>query len=386
MAFLKFLYRAVVAALVIIGVSAVYQNWDRLMFALQGRPAADELEFNRPASDASRPLVVSSDEKVVMEVFDRTHPAVVNIVATTLSMNFWMEVIPRQGQGSGFIIDKEGYVLTNDHVVSRAQDITVTLGDGKKAEAILVGRDPSTDIAVIKIPARFVTTVATLGDSSRLHVGQKAIAIGNPFGLSHSLTTGTVSALNREIRQSETTLTGLIQTDAAINPGNSGGPLLNSSGEVIGINSAIFSLSGGYQGIGFAIPINQARDVATQLIAHGHYAKPWLGIAGLAVTSEMAQILNLGVTEGVLVGDVAPMSPAFKGGLIGGQRELIVGNVRIPAGGDIILSIDGKKVRDMNAVITEINRRKVGETVKLDAWRNGKAVPVEVVLEERPRE
>ena len=260
----------------------IWLNKNDVIRILEKRPTPESLDFNKPENSAEvRPVIVSKDEEINIRVFEKINPAVVNIVATTLSVNFWMQVIPREGQGSGFIIDKNGYVLTNNHVVEKAQKIIVTLASGKKLSATLVGRDPTSDLAVIKIPSAGLDEVAPLGDSDKVKVGQKAIAIGNPFGLSHTLTTGIISALNRSIMAGDNTqIDNLIQTDAAINPGNSGGPLLNSNGEVIGINTAIFSVSGGYQGIGFAIPINHAKEVATQLITSGQVARPWIGITG----------------------------------------------------------------------------------------------------------
>jgi putative serine protease PepD len=300
-------------------------------------------------------------------------------------MNFWLEVIPRQGQGSGFIIDREGYILTNNHVVAKAQKITVTMADGRKTSAPLVGRDPTSDLAVIKIPSRYVNAVVTLADSDAVRVGQKAIAIGNPFGLSHTLTTGIVSALKRGIRtQDGHQIDDLIQTDAAINPGNSGGPLLNSSGEVIGINTAIYSLSGGYQGIGFAIPINQAREVATQLITSGRVARPWLGISGISITPMISEGLGLGVEEGVLVVRVVEGSPAHQGNLRGGYKEVIIGSRRFLLGGDIIMAIDGHGTSDMKDLVRIVGRLKVGETVSVRIMRDNRPMAMDILLAERP--
>ncbi len=352
----------------------------------QPRPSSESLEFNQPRNPQEiGPRIVSSDEKINMDIFDRVHRAVVNIVATTLGVNFWMEVIPREGQGSGVIIDGKGYILTNNHVVERAQKIVVTLSDGKKIQAKLVGRDPTSDLAVIKIPSRDVEATATLGNSDQIHVGQKAIAIGNPFGFSHTLTTGIVSAVNREIRTKEgTQISGLIQTDAAINPGNSGGPLLNSNGEVIGINTAIFSVSGGYQGIGFAIPINRGKSIATQLIASGRVERPWLGITGVSISADLSRELGLGVDDGVLVVEVLPGSPANQAGLRGGNREAIVGNMRILLGGDVITSLNGKQIRNWKHLVQILSDLRAGETASLQIVRNLVPMELEVLLSERP--
>ena len=349
-------------------------------------PDVDTLEFNQPIDHyESIPVVMSTDEKINVDVFDRVHPAVVNITATTLSMNFWMEIIPNEGQGSGFIIDSMGYILTNNHVVANAQKVIVTLSGGRKIPASLVGRDPTSDLAVIKIPSGSVDEAVTLGDSDQIRVGQKAIAIGNPFGLSHTLTTGIVSAIGRSIKTSENTqIDDLIQTDAAINPGNSGGPLLNSSGEVIGINTAIFSLSGGYQGIGFAIPINRAKDVATQLITTGRVARPWLGITGISVTPVLARELYLDVDNGVMVVEVISGSPADEAGLRGGHRSAIISGMRVLLGGDIITAINSVGVSDMEGMVRTLNEFNVGETIFVQVYRDRRTVEVPVVMSEIP--
>ena len=349
-------------------------------------PPAGSLDFNASESDdPSRPVVVSADEKINMDVFEEVHPAVVNIATTILGMNFWMEVIPRQGQGSGFVIDRRGYIMTNNHVVANAQKIIVTMSGGKKVRATLVGRDPRSDLAVIKIPSGDVDRVARLGDSDSVRPGQKAIAIGNPFGLSHTLTTGIVSALNRSIRSEDgNQIDDLIQTDAAINPGNSGGPLLNSNGDVIGINTAIFSLSGGYQGIGFAIPINMAKQVATQLITSGKVARPWLGISGMSITPHISEGLNLGVHEGILVVQVIRGSPAYQAGLRAGNREVAVGGIRFRLGGDVIVAVDDEKVSNMEQLVRKLNRMRVGDTITLHVLRDGLPREVNVLLAESP--
>ncbi|MFO7599678.1 MAG: trypsin-like peptidase domain-containing protein [Candidatus Desulfacyla sp.] len=350
------------------------------------RPTAQSLDFNAPESGAkSRSVIVSADEKINIDVFETVHPAVVNIATTTLGMNFWMEIIPQQGQGSGFVIDNRGYILTNNHVVANAQKITVTMADGKKIQATLVGRDPGSDLAVIRIPPREVNAVARLGDSGSIRPGQKAIAIGNPFGLTHTLTTGIVSALGRSIRTEDgNQMDDLIQTDAAINPGNSGGPLLNSNGDVIGVNTAIFSVSGGYQGIGFAIPINLAREVATQLITSGKVARPWLGISGVSITRDISEGLGLGVPEGVLLVQVIRAGPADQAGLRGGNREVAFGGVRFRLGGDIITAIDENRISNMEQLVRQVNGMRVGETLTLHIVRDGRHQEIRVLLAERP--
>jgi putative serine protease PepD len=329
--------------------------------------------------------VVSRDEKINIDVFRSSRPAVVNIVATTLKMNFWMEVIPQEGVGSGFIIDPAGYIMTNNHVAANAQSLTVTMASGKKLQASLVGRDSRSDLAIIKIPAGEVTHILPLGNAESVEVGQKAIAIGNPFGLTHTLTTGVISALDRSIRSPDgASLDGLIQTDAAINPGNSGGPLLNSSGEVIGINTAIYSRTGGYQGIGFAIPIDRAKEVATKLITTGKVARPWLGITGYTVSEELSEVLQLNVRKGVLVVEAIVGGPAHQNGLKGGTREVVIGNVKLLAGGDIIQAFDGESVEDMQALVNKIQSHHVGDSVTLTIYRDNTTMDITVVLAEMP--
>lgn len=377
----KYLWLALIILLLL-----AWSKRDDFFDFLKPTPGPESLDFNRPVSDSGpRPLIVSADEEINVDVFEKAHPAVVNIATTTLGMNFWLEIIPRQGQGSGFIIDRKGYVLTNNHVVAKAQKITVTMSDGARVPATLVGRDPASDLAVIKISSRYADVVATLGDSDKIQVGQKAIAIGNPFGLSHTLTTGIVSALNRGIRTKDgNQIDDLIQTDAAINPGNSGGPLLNSNGEVIGINTAIFSLSGGYQGIGFAIPINRARYVATNLITSGRVARPWLGITGISVTPGLSDGLDLGVRKGVLVVEVVRDSPADQAGLRGGNREVIAGGLRLLLGGDIIIGIDDREISGMKDLARLVDKQRVGQTVALGIIRDGRPLELSVLLAERP--
>lgn len=364
----------------------LWLNWKDIPSIFRLKPSPESLDFNQPrARNESIPVIVSKDEQVNIDVFEKVHPAVVNIVATTLSVNFWMEVIPQDGQGSGFIIDRKGYILTNNHVVAKAQKIIVTLSDSRKIAATLVGRDPTSDLAVIKIPAESADIAVPLGDSDQLRVGQKAIAIGNPFGLSHTLTTGIVSALRRSIRTDENTqIDDLIQTDAAINPGNSGGPLLNSNGEVVGINTAIVSVSGGYQGIGFAIPINRAKEVATQLITTGRVARPWLGITGVSINKKLSKELGLDIENGVLVIETVPGGPADQAGLRGGNRRAIFEGMRMLIGGDIIMSIDGREITSMQALVKIIDKMTVGQDIILQIYRNHQLLDIQGTLAEKP--
>jgi len=271
--------------------------------------------------------------------------------------------------------------------VESADTLEVTLADRTKVPAKLVGRDANSDIAVIKInvPKEKLNPLK-LGDSSQLQVGQLAIAIGNPFGLDRTVTRGVVSALGRSIKaETGRQIRNVIQTDAAINPGNSGGPLLNSRGEVIGINTQIITPSGGSVGIGFAIPINTAKKLLPQLIARGRASHPWLGISGLDITPTLAQTLSLPATEGVLIAQATPNGPAAKAGLRGAQRRMRIGNLMVGVGGDIITSLDGEKIANVDDLTAFLDERKnAGDEVRAEVLRDGKPMAFVVRLGELP--
>ncbi len=273
----------------------------------------------------------------------------------------------QRGQGSGFIISKDGYILTNNHVVGDADSITVKLADGRKFKAKVIGKDPQSDVAVIKIKAKNLP-VLPLGNSDAIQVGEWVIAIGNPFGLTQTVTVGVISAKGRS-RLGITDYEDYIQTDAAINPGNSGGPLINIHGEAIGINSAIFSRSGGYMGIGFAIPINMAKAVKNQLIKNGKVVRGWLGVVIQEVDEELAKSFGLKKTEGVLISEVAGNSPASKAGL---------------KSGDIILKMNGHKVSDIGELRNHIALTPPGTKIKFEILREGKIKTVTVTIAEKP--
>jgi len=290
--------------------------------------------------------------------------------------------------GSGFVIDGEGRIVTNAHVVEGAEEISVTLGeDGDTYEAELLGADASTDVAVIQVDAPAeVLHPLTLGDSSQVEVGDAAVAIGNPFGLDRTATAGIISAIQREIRSPNGfTITDAIQTDAPINPGNSGGPLLDSAGRVIGINSQIAGGEGNV-GIGFAVPINTAREIAQQLVDDGEVQHAFLGVSGTDLTSEIADVLNLDRDGGALVQSVVPGSPADEAGLEAGDAEVTVGGQPFQAGGDLIVAIDGEPVATMTDVIAAVDSKQPGEAVELTLLRNGEERSVEVELTERPEQ
>ncbi|MBI4492228.1 MAG: trypsin-like peptidase domain-containing protein [Chloroflexi bacterium] len=322
----------------------------------------------------------------VVRVYADVSPAVVNITSTVVGIDFFGKPVQQDaGTGSGFIVDQDGRIVTNNHVVADADKLTVTLADGTKVPAQLVGRDARNDLAVIKVdlPADKLA-IAPLGDSSLLRVGELAIAIGNPFGLEGTVTAGVVSAIRSTLDLgNEQLLGGAIQTDAAINPGNSGGPLLNAQGEVIGVNTAIFSRSGGFQGIGFAIPINVAKRVVPDLIAQGRYDHPALGIVSrVDVTPRLAEALGLGIQEGVMIEMVQPGSGAARAGLRGGNRDAALSGQRVRLGGDIITAVDGQRVRNRLDLVAYLeNNKRPGDTVTVTYARNGQTLQAQVALD-----
>jgi S1-C subfamily serine protease len=294
--------------------------------------------------------------------------------------------------GSGFVIDHDGHILTNAHVVEGATKIEVTLGRSDSSQPVtaqVVGKDPSTDVALLQVdaPADELHPLQ-LGSSSGAHVGDPVVAIGNPFGLDRTVTSGIVSALQRQIKAPNGfTIDNVLQTDAAINPGNSGGPLINASGQVIGINSQIESPNGGGNvGIGFAIPINTVRDVVQQLLQNGSVQHAYLGISGTDLTPQIAHVLNLSVDQGALVQSVTPGGPADKAGIKGGNSSatVTVDGARIHPGGDVITAIDGKTVQSMTDVIDDISSKKPGDTVQLSVVNGGQKRTVSVTLGNRP--
>src|ERR1039457_6964244 len=294
----------------------------------------------------SRPANLTEDEALTVKIYSQASPAVANINTQAVEYDFFRNPVPVQGAGSGFVIDPRGYVVTNYHVVQGAQNIEVILGDRVHYPAKFVGADEQNDVALVKIDPKGKALVALpLGDSANLLVGQKVLAIGNPFGFSSTLTTGVVSAIGRTIKTGETTIIDeAIQTDAAINQGNSGGPLLNTHGEVIGINSAIYTPSGTTAGIGFAIPISTAKAIANDLITDGRVHRAFLGLETLPVGGYLSQALDLPVQEGLLVETVTRGGPAAAAGIKGGDQVAQAGMRRITIGGDVITSIDGQPV------------------------------------------
>jgi putative serine protease PepD len=334
---------------------------------------------------AQRDAALTDDESINVRIYRQNASAVANILTKAIEYDFFMDAVPVEGAGSGFVIDPRGYILTNFHVVQEAQSIEVVLGDQSKYAAKFIGADQRNDVALLKIEPKGKPLAALrLGDSSSLQVGQKVLAIGNPFGFQSTLTTGIVSALGRTVQTSQTTfIDEAIQTDAAINRGNSGGPLLNSRGEVIGINSAIYTPSGTTAGIGFAIPINTAKSIANDLITDGKVHRAFLGVETLPVSGWLGEALDLPVREGLLVESVTRGGPAAAAGIHGGDRFAQAGMRRIAIGGDVIVELDGQKVATQNDVNIVLNRKRPGDTVSVSFYRGAKKMDLPVKLAER---
>ena len=335
-------------------------------------------------TEAAAPQTFDSEEQTNIEVYKKGIPSVVNITSTAVAFDFFYGPVPQEGQGSGFIIDKEGHILTNYHVIANAREVEVTLHNKKKYKATVIGRDRSHDLAVIQIKAPGLIA-ATLGDSKSLVVGQKVFAIGNPFGLNGTMTRGIISSV-RPIRTPEgAEIDEAIQTDAAINPGNSGGPLLNSRGEVIGINSMI-ATGGSNQsaGIGFAIPINAAKAVINDLITIGRVRRPSLGIRTMPIGPELAQEMGLPSDYGVLIVQAIPGGSADRAGLRGGNERAYIGNVPVMLGGDLIVAIDGEEIGDQQDLANAMNKHKAGDSINVSIFRgkNKKKMDVKVTLSE----
>jgi S1-C subfamily serine protease len=347
-----------------------------------GQRQPERVEAVPGAFPEPKPYELVGDEAMTVKIYSQAAPAVANIVTRTLEYDVFMEPVPVEGAGSGFVIDPRGYILTNFHVVQGAQAISVTLGDRSHYDAKFIGADERNDIALVKIDPKGRTLPAlTMGDSDTLQVGQRVLAIGNPFGFQSTLTTGVVGALGRTVQTSQSTvIDGAIQTDAAINQGNSGGPLLNSHGEVIGINSAIYTPSGTTAGIGFAIPISTARQIAQDLISEGRVHRASLGVEARVISPPVAEALKLPVQEGLMIERVIPGGPAEKAGLQGGSRTAILGMRRVLLGGDVLIAIDGRPITNQMDLNLALNRKRPGDTVKLEFYRGGQKMQAQVTL------
>ena len=373
------LFRPVAIALLIVGFFFYFTTYRYRNFSLANSPASEKVEVTEAASNEA----LDSDEQNNISVYRKNIGSVVNVTSRTVALDFFYGLVPQEGQGSGFIIDHNGHVLTNYHVIENAGQIEVTLHNRKKYRAAVVGTDRSHDLAIIQIKAPDLSPM-TLGDSKNLQVGQKVYAIGNPFGLSGTLTSGIVSSIRSVQEPDGITIDEAIQTDAAINPGNSGGPLLNSHGEVIGINTMIAANPGVNQsaGIGFAIPINTAKAVLNDLVTLGRVRRPALGILTIPISPDIADQLGLAADYGLLIVRVLPGSAAERAGLRGGTERAYIGNEPIMVGGDLIVAIDGEAVQDQQELSHVMNNHRAGDTIQITIFRGKHKTDLQVTLGE----
>jgi S1-C subfamily serine protease len=375
------LVRPLILAVAIAGAFFYFTTWrsnlqsDRRSTSWFTEPA--KVEITEAAPNES----LDSEEQNNISVYKKNIPAVVNITSRAMTFDFFYGMVPQEGQGSGFIIDKDGHILTNFHVIENARQLEVTLHDRKKYKATIVGTDPPHDLAVIQIKAPDLVP-AVLGDSRNLQVGQKVYAIGNPFGLSGTMTRGIVSSIRPVSEPNGSRIEDAIQTDAAINPGNSGGPLMNWHGEVIGINTMIMSNVGQNAGIGFAIPINTAKAVLNDLMTLGRVRRPALGVRTIPISPELASEIGLSADYGLLIIQVTPGGAADQAGLRAGTERAYLGNVPIMLGGDLIVAIDGQKVESEQDLAQVMNEHRAGDTVKITIYRGKKKIDVNVSLGE----
>ncbi|MGA7376061.1 MAG: trypsin-like peptidase domain-containing protein [Candidatus Sulfotelmatobacter sp.] len=376
------LLRPAIFALVFAGAFFYFTTWrsnSRLSFLHPSNwlnhPA--EVEITEAAGNDG----LDSEEQNNILVYRKNIPSVVNVTSRAMTFDFFYGLVPQEGQGSGFVIDRQGHILTNYHVVEGARQVKVTMHNRKTYDATIIGTDPLHDLAVIQIKAPDLIP-AVLGDSRNLQVGQKVYAIGNPFGLAGTMTRGIVSSIRPVREPSGATIDEAIQTDAAINPGNSGGPLMNWHGEVIGINTMILSSVGQNAGIGFAIPINTAKAVLNDLMTLGRVRRPALGVRTIPISAELADEMGLPVDYGLLIVQVIPGGSADQAGLRGGTERAYLGNTPIMLGGDLIVAIDGEKVEDEDALAQMMNNHRAGDTVKVTIYRNKKKLDVSVALGE----
>src|SRR5579872_3830551 len=373
------LLRTVLLAVILAGAFfyfTTYRPTGSRLASLISRP--DKLEISEAASGSES---LDGEEQNNISVYRKNIGSVVNITSRAVTFDFFYGLVPAEGQGSGFIIDKEGHVLTNFHVIADARQVEVTLHNRKKYRATIVGTDRSHDLAVVQIKAPDLQPM-TLGDSTNLQVGQKVYAIGNPFGLSGTLTRGIVSSIRSVQEPDGVAIDEAIQTDAAINPGNSGGPLLNWHGEVIGINTMIASNVGQSAGIGFAIPINTAKAVLNDLLTLGRVRRPALGVTTVPISPELADQMGLASDYGLLIVQVVPGGAAERSGLHGGTERAYLGNTPITVGGDLIVAIDGQEVQDQQDLSHVMNSHRAGDAVTVTVYRGKKKLQVQVVLGE----
>ena len=349
-------------------------HWDAGRYL---RPISQRI-WSEPTSAAGP---YSPDEQNNIDIYRNSRDATVNITSVVYKQDIFFGVYQGEGVGSGFIINPDGQILTNNHVVSGTARLSVTLADKKTYKATILGRDPRNDLALIKIDVDHKLPALKLGDSEGLVVGQKVLAIGNPFGFGGTLTTGLISSLDRPIQTEERNLEGMIQTDAAINPGNSGGPLMDSRGNVIGINTAIYGQQGNI-GLGFAMPINRAKAMLDEYSKHGKISRPALGIRTVYIAGDLARMLNLPAQGGLLIQQIERNSAAAQAGLRGPNRAVQVENYTLLIGGDLITAVEGRKVEGNESLLSILGRKRGGDMLDLTIYRNGQEQNVRVRLGE----
>lgn len=394
----------VAVVLLLVGVGCSVLNISAIQGKLTAQVAAAPTATPSPQATAPAPLPEIPDlseaanalEAQIIAVYDAFGPSVVNITNRGYTYDLFMRAVPQEGSGSGFVYDREGHIVTNYHVIENAEELLVTLANDQVYEAKVIGSDPANDLAVITIDAQDgLPEPVVLGDSDKLRVGQFVVAIGNPFGLERTLTTGVISALGRVIQSPDPGANQFIgeaiQTDAAINPGNSGGPLLDLRGQVIGVNSQIISPSRASAGIGFAVSANTVQRVVPELISRGYYPHPWLGAQLLPLTPATAKVfreagMDVPVDAGLMVIETVPRGPAAKAKLQGAQQTVRVGRYQVPLGGDIIVAINGQPIKDFEELTVYLETHTtVGDTADVTIIRNGEQQTVSVVLDERPQ-
>jgi S1-C subfamily serine protease len=370
-----FLWAAVMVAAFVYVTSVAHWNLGSL---LPGVRSASHLYTGASAANTFSP-----DEQNSIDIYKASRDATVNITSVVYRENWFFQLIPEKGTGSGFIINPDGQILTNNHVVSGGGSrLTVTLSDQKTYRASILWSDQRNDLAMVRINAGRKLPFLKLGDSDSLVVGQKVLAIGNPFNFQGTLTTGIVSSLDRTIEPEDgQRLEGMIQTDAAINPGNSGGPLLDSRGNVIGINTAIYGPQGNI-GLGFATPINRAKPMLDEYAQTGRVARPSLGLQAVFISGDLATELNLPARGGLLIQSIEEGSPANEAGLRGPRQVVIVGNYRLGVGGDFITAVEGNRVEGTETLIRAFNRKRAGDSLELTVYRNGRSQRIAVRLGE----
>ncbi|HLC24317.1 MAG TPA: trypsin-like peptidase domain-containing protein [Nitrosopumilaceae archaeon] len=373
-------FGGVIGGIIVLIVFALYLAPNRL-----DMPQQELITTNEHILETTEETTIKNIGEISLaDLFEKSDDGVVKV-----SVRKSVELPTGRSLGSGFVYDVSGHIITNNHVVEDSQKTTVTFLDGTSYNAKVIGTDPYTDLAVIKVDVNpSLLHPLPLGDSSTLRVGEQVAAIGNPFGLSGSMTSGIVSQLGRLLSTPGTasfSIPDVIQTDAAVNPGNSGGPLLNMKGQVIGINTAIQSGTGEFAGIGFAVPSNTVSKIVPILIKEGKYKHPWLGISGIDIDPDLANVLGLQDTRGLLVVSVVKDSPAEKSGLHGSTETKEIDGIKYQIGGDVILSVDHNDVRKIDDILIHLQReKKVGDTIDLEILREGRVTNFELTLEERP--